>query len=232
MASKEQSGVRAKKTAVSRETQPWGNPGAWTVDPPSAPKAARVDGRVARSQRTRAAVLDALIALLEEGHFKPPAKVIAERSGVSTRSIFQHFPDLETLFSAAVQREVNRFAPLVQPITPDAPLATRLNALIKQRFDLFERAGNIWRAGLLEEPISTTLQTTYRHLEHVFRVQIEVTFKAELASVRPPRRKIVIRQIAAATGFHAWYALRRAEDLEVPPAQAAMTQVFRALLPE
>ncbi|RJF86866.1 TetR/AcrR family transcriptional regulator [Oleomonas cavernae] len=187
---------------------------------------------MARSHRTRAAVLDALIALLEEGHFKPPAKVIAERSGVSTRSIFQHFPDLETLFSAAVQREVNRFAPLVQPIRPDATLAVRQNALIKQRFDLFERAGNIWRAGLLEEPISTTLQTTYRHLEHIFRVQIEVTFKAELASLRPPRRKIVIRQIAAVTGFHAWYALRRAEDLEVSPAQAAMTQVFLALLPE
>lgn len=192
----------------------------------------RVDGRVARSQRTRAAVLDALIALLEEGHFKPPAKVIAERSGVSTRSIFQHFPDLETLFAAAVQREVNRFAPLVQPILPDGTYAARETALIRQRFDLFEKAGNVWRAGLLDEPISTTLQTTYRNLEHIFRVQIEVAFKAELAVLRAPRRKIVVRQIAAATGFHAWYALRRAEELELNPAQAAMTRMFRALLPE
>lgn len=228
-----------KKTGSKREVQPWGNdPKEWTPERP-APKpaksetpATRVDGRVARSQRTRAAVLDALIGLLEAGHFKPPAKIIAERSGVSTRSIFQHFPDLETLFSAAVQREVNRFAPVVQPILPEAPLASRLATLIKQRFDLFEQAGNIWRAGLLDEPISTTLQTTYRHLEHIFRVQIEVAFKNELAAVRQPRRKTVVRQLAAATGFHAWYALRRVEELEVGPSQAAMSRMFEALMPE
>ena len=40
------------------------------------------DGRSARSQRTRNAVVDALLELNREGNLRPTAKEIAERAGV------------------------------------------------------------------------------------------------------------------------------------------------------
>ncbi|WP_133251484.1 TetR/AcrR family transcriptional regulator [Zavarzinia aquatilis] len=192
----------------------------------------KVDGRVARSQRTRAAVLDALIALLDEGQFKPPAKVIAERSGVSTRSVFQHFPDLETLLIAAVELGVNRFAPSVQPIPTDLPRKARIDALVEQRFALFERAGNVYWAGQIAAPISATLKATFAHVEYALRVQIGVTFKPELATLRKPKRLALIARIAAATGFHHWYALRRVEGVDPAAARAAMAEMLAVLLPE
>lgn len=223
--------------AVSKSA-PWGGDvnEAWRAaaeagDPPGKP-AGKIDGRVARSQRTRAAVLDALLALLDEGQFKPPAKVIAERSGVSTRSIFQHFPDLETLFIAAVDHGVNRFAAAVQPIEPALALKARITALVDQRFTLFEQAGNVYWAGQIATPLSPTLKATFAHVEYALRIQIGITFKAELAVLRKPKRLTQISRIAAATGFHHWYALRRVEMLDESVARMAMSEALASLLPE
>ena len=58
------------------------------------PQLARIDGRLARSARTRHAVVDALLDLLGEGDLRPTAARIAERAGVSLRIVFHHFEDL------------------------------------------------------------------------------------------------------------------------------------------
>src|ERR1044072_5768679 len=71
--------------------------------PPSAPEAA-TDGRSARAARTRDAVVEALLSLLDEGNLRPTARQVAERAGVSLRSVYVHFDDLEDLFTAAAHR--------------------------------------------------------------------------------------------------------------------------------
>ena len=63
-----------------------------------------IDGRTARSQRTRSAIVAACIELVEEGDLRPTAPRVAERAGVSVRSVFQHFDDLEGLFAAVGDR--------------------------------------------------------------------------------------------------------------------------------
>lgn len=229
----------SKSPRAGEDAFPWGADGnvVWQrgfgegpVAEPAPP--AKIDGRVARSKRTRAAVMDALIALLEEGNFKPPAKVIAERSGVSTRSVFQHFPDLETLFTAAVAYGVERYSPMVLPIGADQPLKTRINALVRQRFALFEKGGNVYWAGQIATPLSDTLRQTFSRVEYALRVQIEVAFQPELASLRKPQREARVARLAAYSGFHAWHALRRVEGLGEAAARAAMVDAFTALLPE
>ena len=52
-----------------------------------------LDGRLARSQRTRAAVIDALVALCVEGDPSPTALRVAERAGVALRTVYGHFAD-------------------------------------------------------------------------------------------------------------------------------------------
>lgn len=195
-------------------------------------KIPKLDGRLARSQRTRAAVIEALIGLLEEGEFKPPAKVIAERSGVSTRSIFQHFPDLETLFTAAVAHGVNQFAPLVQPISDHLALPARINALARQRVELFEKAGNVYWAGQIAAPLSDTLRDTFRRVEYILRVQIEVALKPELIRLRKPKRMAIVARLAAVVGFHGWYGLRRVQGLTPGETRAAMVSFIASQLPE
>ena len=57
------------------------------------------DGRIARGERTRDSIIAAHAALLREGNLKPTGKVIAERAGVSVRTLWLNFKDLESLLS-------------------------------------------------------------------------------------------------------------------------------------
>jgi hypothetical protein len=65
-----------------------------------------LDGRRARSARSREAAADAILDLLDEGLTElPGAAEVAERSGLSTRTVFRLFDDLESLYAAAVMRQ-------------------------------------------------------------------------------------------------------------------------------
>src|ERR1700682_5362292 len=101
--------------------------------------ATHVDGRVRRGARNRDAIADALLALLEEGDSHPTARAIAARAGVSVRSVFQHFEDMESLYAMCVARQTNRLASLRTPIDGTLRRPARLEALVAQRARVYER---------------------------------------------------------------------------------------------
>src|SRR3954471_20289406 len=96
------------------------------------------DGRAARSVRTRRAIVDALRALHHEGDLRPTAPRVAERAGVSLRTVWQHFNDLETLLVEAGRRDYEIALRYVTPIDASGSLATRLRELVAQRGRMFE----------------------------------------------------------------------------------------------
>ena len=60
------------------------------------------DGRRLRSERTKQSIMEAYIELLRELPEIPTAAQIAARAGISTRSIFERFVDLQGLSLATV----------------------------------------------------------------------------------------------------------------------------------
>src|SRR5215468_7179982 len=97
-----------------------------------------VDGRRARAERNRDAVVDAILELLRAGVVRPSMNEIAEASGVSVRSVFRHFDDVESLWLAAIKRNWEVVGPLFQLDVPEGELDVRLKALLEQRARLFE----------------------------------------------------------------------------------------------
>ena len=59
----------------------------WEGDAVARRSAEAVDGRVTRTLRSRLAICDACLDLVQEGVLQPGADQIAERAGVSRRSI-------------------------------------------------------------------------------------------------------------------------------------------------
>jgi AcrR family transcriptional regulator len=116
-----------------------------------------VDGRTARGHRTRAAVIDALLALQEEGDLEPTAQRVAERAGVALRSVYGHFCDMETLWAEAGQRELERLGELVDEIPPTLPYAQRLDRFCVSRCRVLEALLPVARATRLREPTSPAL---------------------------------------------------------------------------
>src|SRR3954468_21815765 len=90
------------------------------------------DGRAARSVRTRRAIVDAMRALHHEGDLRPTAPRVADRAGVSVRTVWQHFDDLEALLVEAGLRDLEIARSFVTPIDSALTAQPRGDALARQ----------------------------------------------------------------------------------------------------
>ena len=168
--------------------------------------------------------------MIEAGDLQPTAPRIAERAGVSLRSVFQHFHDRETLFAAAADRQTQRLRPLMQPIAPDAPLAERLAAFVAQRARLLEMLSPVRRAALLLEPFSTEVTTRLRDVRALKRAEIAHVFAVELAACPAAERRALLAALDVAGSYSTWHALRVHQNLPVDRAREVLTHIFAALL--
>ncbi|MBI4518585.1 MAG: TetR/AcrR family transcriptional regulator [Deltaproteobacteria bacterium] len=193
---------------------------------------ARIDGRKARRAGTRAAVVDALLDLLEDGELRPTGPRIAARAGVSLRSIFQHFTDIEALFAAAADRQTERIRALASPVTGQGPLSQRLAAFAAQRARIFEAITPVRRAALLMEPFSPEIARRLRQARAAARREIERVFAPELSPLPASEQSEVLAALDAASGFSTWYTLRAHQDLAPEPALRVMTRLLANLLSE
>ena len=188
------------------------------------------DGRHARSERSRDAVLAAVITLFEGGVPKPTARQIASEAGVALRTVYRHFDDLDALFAEAVEVYRRRLEPFLHPIDPTLPLATRIQVLASQRRAIWEAASPIHRAGRLvrhEQPfVAASMEQSRRR----FRAQLEQLFAEELgaAILANPLEPDLIEQLEAATSWTTWDMLRTEQSLSPADAERLIGRMLES----
>lgn len=186
------------------------------------------DGRVQRSERSKAAIVDALLELLGEGESEPTAEQVAERASVGIRTVFRHFKDMETLYGAIDARVDARYAPAIEAPVPKVSLSQRICEFVERRAALYEGIGPIKRAANIKRARSEILQDL--HLSLVRRLAKDLRrWFPELAKAKPE----VVHALELATSFEAWDRLRVEQRLGTQRAAAAMqctvTALFRSL---
>ena len=179
------------------------------------------DGRNARSQRTRSAVVDALLELNREGNLRPTAKEIAERAGVSLRSVYVHFDDLEDLFLAAAKRHVELVSGMVVAVPDTGPLRSRAETMVRMRSRIWEEVGSILRAAALQEPFSPTLARWLAGGRAVVNRDTARIFAKELEPLAPEEAARRLATVTALASHPTWDQMRRVSGLDVPAARKA-----------
>jgi TetR/AcrR family transcriptional regulator, regulator of autoinduction and epiphytic fitness len=189
------------------------------------------DGRVLRGERNRAALVEALLQLFEEGDPQPTAPRVAERAGLSLRTVFQHFADMESLYAAVADRQTERVRTLVAD-TPDPGLSLprRIDALVTQRARFYETVTPVRRASLLVAHRSPELTARLDAVGRYLRRQIADTFASELARLDQRQRADVLSALDAATSWETWDALRRTQRRSVAAAVRAVRVLVGATL--
>lgn len=146
------------------------------------PPGNEVDGRRRRRARNRALVVDSLVDLFDRGIYQPSVREIAEGAGVSERSVFRYFDDLDDLSQAAITRLVERARPLLAvPVDTASTLHDRARAFVAARHRLFRATAHGARAARItahrRPPVARQLRESRRHLrrevEEVFAREIE-----------------------------------------------------------
>lgn len=190
---------------------------------------ARVDGRTRRAERTRRAIVDAHLALLDEGELKPTGERIAERAGVSLRALWTNFKDMETLFAAVGGRLLDRHRSVVVPISPDLPIERRIELFCRQRAEILEAIAPAARAARLREPFSAQLRENRTVYLATMRDEVEAAFAVELAAAGSART-VLLHALSVATAWSTWSMLRDDLGLDPPAARTTMAHTVTALV--
>jgi AcrR family transcriptional regulator len=189
----------------------------------------RVDGRTARAERTRNAIVEAHLALIGEGDLKPTGERIAERAGVSLRALWANFKDMEALFAASGRRLMERQDEEYRPVPLDLPLADRIEQFCQQRARILEIIAPSARAAQLKEPFSAQLRRN--RAANIARVQKEIAelFAAELDKAGDGRDEL-FHALTVASTWAAWSMMRDELKLDVEQAGGIMKRTISALL--
>ena len=179
------------------------------VDPTSGAPAAGVDGRTLRRERGRAAVTDAMIELVLEGHLPPSAEQLAARSGVSVASVFRYFDGLDDLRRSATEEYFRRYDHLFEiSDIGEGTLAERIDRIVDARLRLYTVTGPMGELVRIRARQDPTAHDNLGRLRRTYAAQLRHHFDTELSELSTPARADLVGTIATLTSFESWEQLR------------------------
>jgi AcrR family transcriptional regulator len=163
-----------------------------------------VDGRTARRNRNKEAVLDALIEMANEGRVEPPIEEIAERAGVSYRSVYRYFQDRTDLMLCAIGRVMGETWPIfdVEDLG-HGPLDDRIQRLVAVRLDAYHRLAPLTRAAVHLRANEPEVVEQYDRVRDYLREQLATQFEPELAALPDTDQRLVLSLLDALFQFEA-----------------------------
>jgi AcrR family transcriptional regulator len=198
---------------------------------PEEPASLTTDGRQLRRERNREAVVEALLDLYRDGNLRPSTEEIAQRSGVSPRSLFRYFDDVDDLTRTAMKRQEERALPLVFiDASTDLPLTERVEALVSQRFELFNAIGNAASVSRLRAPFQPVLAEELTRNRRYLRGQIRTLFEPELSALETSGAAAVLAAVDVLTSFESWKLLTDDQRLAPDVAHAVISSSVVLLL--
>lgn len=189
------------------------------------------DGRRRRRDGNRLAVVDAMLDLYQEGNLRPSVAEVAGRAGLSPRSLFRYFADVDDLSRVAVERQLERARPLYGlDVAAGAPLGERIAAVVAQRIRLFGAVAPAATVMRLQAPFQTALATELRRNRSMLREQLRATFAPELAAMGPTAAGEALAALDVLCSFESVQLLREDQRLAPGSATAALTAALGAVL--
>lgn len=185
-----------------------------------------VDGRRLRSERSRVAIIDAAIALQEEGILVPTAQQISEQAGVGIRSFFRHFEDMESLFQTADDHIRDSYEALFLGGDRDGAVEERIEHAVERHADAYESVRNMVLGSLAQLWRYEVLRKNYARNQRGLRKDLD-DWLPELKSLPRDKREAV----DAIASFELWHRLREHQRLSKKASIEIVTSLLKSLIP-
>lgn len=171
---------------------------------------------------TRAAILDAALAI---GDPRAPLAQVAERAGVSERTVLRHFGTRDGLVAAAIREgsarvEAERFA------VPSGDLDAAVANLVEH----YEREGDGVLRLLAEEGADEGIDAILAEGRAVHRRWVEQKLGPLLGGLEARTRRRRLAQLVAACDVYAWKLLRRDSGLGRAETERAIGETVAATI--
>lgn len=182
------------------------------------------DGRNLRRQRNRETIVTALLHLYDEGHIDVSAAEIANRAGLSERSLFRYFDDVDDLYRAACDAQFDRIS-LFADIRDlgRGSLTSKVEHFVDQRMRLFKKVGNIGRVARAHSHRVPQIQKQLNKGRGILRDQMLRHFHDELAKLEQPERLAAISGIDVLCSYESYELMRHDQWLSDLAIKSALT---------
>ncbi|HEY6427342.1 MAG TPA: TetR/AcrR family transcriptional regulator [Acidimicrobiales bacterium] len=188
------------------------------------------DGRTLRRLNSFDRAVDALLDLIQSGNSSPTAQQIAEKSGISVRTVFRLTEDIEQLHAAAVERQIERTAHLYVQIPATGSLSARIRALVENRSSVFEVIAPTRRvAERLAESSPLIAQGLAFHHD-ILQMQVAELFDRELCRISRVRRPDALSAVDVAASWETWDQMRRVQGLSIASSARVVRQLIEGVL--
>jgi AcrR family transcriptional regulator len=148
-----------------------------------------VDGRTARRQKNRDAVLDAVVAIFEDGVTDPSIDDVAERAGVSARSVYRYFADRDDLLQSAMWHAIARVLPTMQlDHVGVGSFEERCTRFVEHRIEMYIALAPITRAAKRAAQSEPEIAEQFETGRFVLRQQFLDQFSPEFEGLNPAER--------------------------------------------
>ncbi len=162
-----------------------------------------------------------MIELIDGSADPPSSRTVARRAGISRRMIFHHFHGMEELLVRAVELALSRQRGLLRGVPPRGPAPLRVRALCRQRRQLFELLGPVYRTAHARAFTSAGLTGVLTAQRILLRGQLAHTLAPELET-RGAEAGLLLDALDHATGWEAWCMHRDLATRSAPSAERAM----------
>lgn len=184
-----------------------------------------VDGRRQRSERSREAIINASLDLMNDGNLIPTAQAIAERAGVGIRSFFRHFADMDTLFAAVDERSRDEYEDYFLGGDRDGTLEERILHAVERHADGYEALSNTVLSTSAQLWRSEVLRKNYARYQRGLRKDLD-DWLPELKKMSGSQREA----IDAIASFEMWHRLRYHQGLSKKSAIKLLVELMNGLI--
>lgn len=189
------------------------------------------DGRTARRERNRNEVVEAALALVDEGVQDPTIDQLTERSGVSARSVFRYFEGLDDLRRAVIRRHFERVLPVLESVDAgDGSLDTRIKRFVDSRLKFNESIAGPARTAQLRAHFAPVIADDIQEYRQVLDASVRRHFASEL-KVRPKTEaEDLTALIDVLVSFDGWDLMTRDHARSRTQIRRAWTLALESLL--
>lgn len=189
------------------------------------------DGRRLRSERTKQSIMEAYIELLRERPELPTAAHIAARAGISTRSVFERFVDLQGLSLATVDHAFAMGEAQAVVRNVDGDRQTRVRSHVETRARTCEHWLPVWRVVIANLGKLDALRDRVRFIRLAIVKRMELMYRPELEGLSADERRDLLIALEALVDFESWGRMREGHGLSFDEACSVWIRVIDRLLP-
>ena len=162
------------------------------------------DGRFARSQKTKDAIVKALLKLLRNTPF-PTAEQVAKESKIGLRTVYRQFKDMESIYLSLHEECMHSLGQIFNSnVDLDRPFNERVSFAIRERFSIYDEYETLFIATISNSARLPTLVNQVAESYKFMRVRF-IKIVPEIKNLSTIKSDLLFTRIL----FPSWFSLRK-----------------------